>query len=126
MGTSGCSIRINIFSGAAVIRLRRSHGGRAAGGYRCVRKQAKASLEQATRATSFRGVAGNFRAALWAKSDCAAPPLLLRKILPEVTPEPQQLNGAAHLRYRWALQPCGRSLLATRFGNAGEIDKRPA
>src|SRR5207249_5756597 len=85
MGTSGCNIRINIFSGAAVIRLRRSHGGRAAGGYRCVRKQAKASLEQATRAISFRGVGGNFRAALWAKSDCAGHYRRVARALPSFT-----------------------------------------
>src|SRR4029077_1108930 len=50
--------------------------------------------------------------------------LLLRKILSEVTPGPQQLDGATHLRYRWAWQPCERSLPAVRLGNADEIGKR--
>src|SRR5947207_11526014 len=40
------------------------------------------------------------------------PPLLLRKIPSEVTPGPQQLDGAAHLRYRWAWRPYARSLPA--------------
>src|SRR5439155_8759247 len=42
-----------------------------ASGYRCVREQTKASLEQATRATSFRGVGWDFRAALCAIFECA-------------------------------------------------------
>src|SRR6266480_824408 len=53
----------------------------------------------------------------------ALSPVLLRKILSEVTPVPQQLDGAAHLQCRWASQPYGRSLRAITFGNADEIGK---
>src|SRR2546421_10007206 len=122
MGRSVRIIRLNIFIGAAVM----------AGGYRRIRAQTKTTLKKATRAPSLRRVGGNLRAALWAKSGCADhdrreslahSPLVLRKILSEVTPEPQQSNGGAHLRYRWALQPYARSLPAIAFGNADEIGK---
>ena len=70
-----------------------------------LRRVTKAGLKKATWAASLRRVGWNFRAAFWANSECAdhcrrvarrTPPLLLRKILPKVTPGPQQLNGAAH------------------------------
>ena len=41
-------------------------------------------------------------------------PLLLRKILSEVTPAPQQLDGVTHLLCRRAYQPCTRSLPPVR------------
>src|SRR6266404_8361314 len=106
MGSSDRRVRFNVFSRAAVI----------AGGNRCVREETKASREKATWAASFWRVGWDFRAALWAKSECASHyrrvprtlPSLLRKILSEVTPGPQQLDGAAHLQCRWASQLYGR------------------
>src|SRR6266516_1966626 len=56
----------------------------------------------------------------------ARSPLLLRKILTDVTPEPRQLDDAAHPQCRQAWLPCERSLPAITLGNADEIDKRPA
>src|SRR6266508_3632676 len=50
-------------------------------------------------------------------------PLLLRKILSEVTSGPQQLDSATHLQYRWVWQPCGRSPHGIMFGSADEIGK---
>src|SRR5438067_5747174 len=67
-----CVTRSNIFNGAAVIRLRRGFGERVARGHRWVREQAKACLEQAHGAKSFRRVSENFRAALSTKSEDAA------------------------------------------------------
>src|SRR5207248_1824911 len=49
------------------------------------------------------------------------PRLVLREILSYVTLATQRSNGAAHLRYRWQWQQCGRFPLATGFGNGGEI-----
>ena len=40
-----------------------------------------------------------------------------------LTPGPQQLDDATHLRYRRAWQPYARSLPAIAFGNADEIGK---
>ena len=105
LASSSRSIRFKVFSRATVIRLRRGYGGRVASGYKCVREQTKTILEKATWAASFRRVGWDFRPALWAKSECAghcresrscAPLFLLRKILSEVTPVPQQLDGATH------------------------------
>src|SRR5437762_6552207 len=123
----GRSIRVtrfNIFSAATVI----------ASGYRRAPEQAKAGLEQATGAASFRGVSWDFGPALWANSEYARhrkgagvrSPLVLRKILSQVTLEPQQLGGAAHLQCRWTWQPSEQSHLAIKIGNADEIDRRPA
>jgi hypothetical protein len=59
MASDSRSIRFNVFSGAAII----------VGGYRCVRKQTKASLEKATWAASFWRVGWDFRPALFANSN---------------------------------------------------------
>ena len=114
--------------------MRQDYGARVGSGYPIVRDQTKAILKKTTWAASFRRVGWDFRAALWAKPEYASHywgaacvlPCLLRKILPEVTPGPQQLNGAIHLRYRWALQPYARSLPAIGFDNVDEIGKRLA
>src|SRR4029077_6475053 len=52
--------------------------------------------------------------------------LVLRGILSYVTLATQRSNGAAHLRYRWQWQQCGRFPLAIRPGNGGEIDRKLA
>jgi hypothetical protein len=106
MASSSRSIRSKVFSRATLIRLRRDHGGRVASGYLSVREQSKTILEKTTWAASFRRVGWDFRPALWAKPAYASHywgvpcvlPFLLRKILSEVTPGPQQLNGEAHPR----------------------------
>src|SRR5262249_10437840 len=62
------AIHFNIFSRAAVIRLRRDYCGRVAGSYGRIQEQTKTILKKAARAASFRGVDWDFHAALWAKS----------------------------------------------------------
>lgn len=97
---------------------------------KCFREQRKPGLQHAGGAKFFRCVGKDFRPALSAKSEYArhcrradrALPLVLREILSQVTPVTQKPDIAAHLRYRWALQPCGQSRLAITIDNAGEID----
>src|SRR5882724_1096233 len=68
MARTICSIRFKIFSRVTVIHLCHGYCGRLVGGERCIREQAKATLEKASRAAAFGCVGGDFRAALLANS----------------------------------------------------------
>ena len=116
LGRSSRITRFNIFNGAAVIRLRRSYGGRvvAAKDGRA-RRSSPVSNRQAVQSpsgASARTSAPHFRQSLstlliMGESFMRSPSCLLREILSYVTLATQRSNGAAHLRYRWQWQQCG-------------------